>query len=243
MLSPEDSGKAIPASDLNHFEWLALEAAWAATKSPFPLQWEHWKEFPDIRDPQSSMGRVVGGNLWRANLDIQSADVIGESDALARVQLLSRAAGNIGKLAGGLIGTATHFETPPELWPGTIDTHLDRLFAVTAETLNQATAQDVASLDEEYYYDQLEPVSDAIAGMNGVPDREALSLQAGVVKKLSSVAINTWTSFMTENEGLALEPGATPRSAGQQIEDLRAEFERYVPRIREAASQRTLDLP
>lgn len=239
MTSLEDSAGAIPVAELDHFEWLALEAAWAITKSPLPLQWERWQRFPDIQDPQSNIGMVVGGNLWRANLNRGSAEAIGFDDPLARAQLLSRAAGHIGKLAGGLIGTAVHFETPAKEWPSALDAHLDRVFAITGETLKQAATQETVSTDEGYYYGLLGPVSVAIKAMNGTPEGELLAMQSEVVKTLASVAVKTWSDFIAQNGSLILEPGATPRSTGKYIADLRTDFERYIPSIHQAATQRS----
>jgi hypothetical protein len=239
-MSSLEFGGAIPSEELDRFEWLALEAAWAITKSPYPLQWKRWQQFPDVTDPQSNMGMVIGANLWRANLDIRSAEELGSGDSETRKLLLSRAAGHIGKLAGGLIGTATHFVERPEFWQTPLDEHLDTIFDLVDYTLEFVDAdEDTTSLIDNDYYAQLQPVTEAIGSMDGVPNAKVLFRQARVIEGLASIATNTWTEFMLENEGLMLEPGATPRSAGQHIEDLRKDFEEYVPRIHEAALERS----
>jgi hypothetical protein len=233
MISQE-KGK-IPAETLDKFEWLAREAFWATTKSPFLTQWKRWLAYPDTEHTQANSGLVIGNNLSRAKGDIRHAAEYEGSD---RTILLSRAATGIGKMASGLIAMAAHFNTPPSQWRAPLASHLPKVLLAADETIRHAQTKTTVSLDSEYYYEQFEPVSASIRAMRGRPDANILTEQAERVMGVAAIATKTWSDFMINHEGLLLDQGATPRSAGPLIDNLYTDFEQYIPLIHQAAVER-----
>ena len=227
----------LKVANLDHFEWLSLEALWSAAKSPFNVQWERWQEHQDITDPAGVLGLVVGGNLQRAKLDIQSAEVLGITTS-DRLELYGRAAGHIGKMAGGLICTTVLFLTPPEQWDLSISEHLPVCLEATDAVLTEVSNSNLHSIDADDYYTRLEEVHDTVIGMGNKIDNKKLKDQAHDMANIASMATRSWIKFMADNPELLIEPGATPRSTGQYIENLRSDFESYVPLVREAANSR-----
>lgn len=229
----------MPVEELDQFEWLAREALWSTAKSPFGMQWDRWQHYRDTRDPQGIPGLVIGGNLGRAKNDIRNAEMFGPTD---RPVLLSRAAEHLGKMAGGLIGISAHLRTPQAKWDLPLREHIDMHLQVTDEVLELAAAGVSGvetSLGSDHYYDRLGDIGEWLRMNDVFGSDKHLEHQGITVRYIAATATRTWQEFLGEHDGLALVPGATPRSAGAYIENLREEFEGIIPIIHEAAERRS----
>ena len=229
------SPEKIPVSELNHLEWLALEALWGTAKSPYETQWERWQSQESVYDSSATSGLVVGGNLSRVHVNLRNADVFAV-DGQPDKEFLSLAAEHLGKMAGGIIGIATHFRTNPHRWNDPLTTHINDHVEVSEEAISIASDDGETSLEAEHYYELLAPVLEATKFAED--DRNGVIKHAGKLIQIAGLAVRSWESFLYTHSDIDIVPGATPRSTGQFIEDLRTDFEQYVPIVRAVAEAR-----
>lgn len=224
----------IPVSELDRFEWLALEALWGTAKSPYETQWERWQSQKFVSDPDATTGLVVGGNLSRVHVNLRNADLLAVDGQPDR-DCLSMAAEHLGKMAGGIVGIATHFRTSPDRWNDPLASHITDHLEVTEGVLAIAAKGETTSLEAGDYYALLAPVLDATKATGS---KEIAAEQKGRLLRVAGLAVRSWEQFLDSHDAIEIVPGATPRSTGQFIEDLRADFEQYVPTVQSAARAR-----
>ena len=213
-------------------EWLALESSWGTAKSPFRQQWNRWLTQDTIRDPDSTIGIVVGGNLQRFHTYIRNAKTFSEN-SLPNNQMLALAAEHLGKMAGGLISITAHSRTNPSKWDLPFKEHIDTLAASTTDVVQLANSGRHTSLALTEYY---ELVTSVLQEIQHNPVEQVFALQADILTHVAGLAVKTWFDFLDSNDNLKIVSGATPRSSGAYIEELRADFEQYIPSIKAAVN-------
>jgi hypothetical protein len=217
-----------PINEINPAEWLALEALWATAKTPFDVQWQRWL-IDNVRDPTGVPGIVIGGNLQRFNTSMRAASM--PDSFSSNLLLASRAVDHVGKMAGGLVGMVAHCNTPPAAWAQPVSEHIATHVAATKEVLAVAGSSNNSKITDnpDVYYQKLGQVLSNIrhAGY----DPYDFGNSHDIVLETAAMGVRTWLSFGIVSD-LVLVEGATPRSAGEQIEKLRQEFQQHIPIIK-----------
>ncbi len=212
---------AIPIEALDHVEWLALEGLWVSHKSQFDVVATRWRIHPDSIDSESVLGLAVGGNFKRFAFDDAAAREIDQPDD--RDRIFSKAALGLAKVAGGFVSVSSHFATPKERWADPTESHV-AVHIANARLVNALVPNTKATVyDPDVYYDLFK----VLEMRRGLPDLESESWlgQAYQLTILAArLATNTWIEYMDQHVVKLIDPGATPRSAGTNVDKLYAGF-------------------
>ncbi len=202
------------------FKWQLNEVIWASIKTPYSEQWERWK-LP--ANAHSSTADFFTSNWSRAAVYMEQHS--GEPE------LINVTALHLGKLAAGLTCSLAQFIIPRGAWSApAVDL---RSYQAKAVDKVLTAAESAPSIDPNNKVDAAdfeEALVEAheAAGLSTVGSLDnTLYEMSAVLFPHAANTTRTWLDFIREHDGqFALSPGGTPRSSGDQIEQLRKDSER-----------------
>lgn len=200
--------------------WLADEVLWASIKAPYTDQWRSWQ----LRSfDAGSQADIATSNWSRAKIFLEQNG--GDPELYDPVSL------HLGKLAAGLTCSVAHLTTPkvewgasPELWilrqREAVESVLD--IAEVSEPYLPTDEKAGSHLEEELIDCHHEA---AAARQNPGKLSEAFYRMSLSLGDLAAGTTRAWLDFIDQHDGeFVMTPGATPRSTGNYIEDLRHQY-------------------